>query len=61
MTTTEESNQDGATVTVVTEREMQVVSVEKDLLVSHAEEEEEDMESMQSLLGMYVYQRMFRF
>lgn len=55
MTTTEESNQDGATVTVVTEREMQVVSVEKDLLVSHAEEEEEDMESMQSLLGMYVY------
>lgn len=54
VTTTEESNQDGATVTVVTEREMQVVSVEKDLLVSHAEEEEEDMESMQSLLGMYL-------
>jgi hypothetical protein len=38
-------------VTVITEREMQVVSVEKDLLVSHAEEEEEDMESMESLLG----------
>ncbi|KAF3333842.1 roothairless 1 [Carex littledalei] len=54
VTTTEESNQDGATVTVVTEREVQVVSVEKDLLVSHAEEEEEDMESMQSLLGMYL-------
>ncbi|KAJ4788099.1 Exocyst complex component SEC3A [Rhynchospora pubera] len=54
VTTTQESNQDGATVTVVKEREVQVVSVEKDLLVSHAEEEEEDMESMKSLLSMYL-------